>query len=364
MLKALLAQAAVHKLNHVESAYEREKLDSSTKSLVDSSVQALQIEMKNPNPRNRSTMSAVALLLCEQAVHGADGAATSWRAHMEGAKALMASVAPGDVQEDDLELLSFLHRWYRAFESLAALTSRGLSTGQLEFGQPQGSVPSRLAENDYVDEYIGYTGTLNGILREIGALAWERSQNSNNDLLVPLSGSDLDAEADWLELAVWRLLDQSRTSAPVFYPGVAKRFTPREIDEFVACNEAFHHMALIHLKCRIRRLSPLSGDVQNSVKRIIECANVISPSSGLSPWLALTGPVFTAGCCAFGNTRDDVRDMMSRLHSTVQSHSMSRALRYLEMFWSQQGDHGYLYWDRFESGLLLFNLRLDLLTGA
>lgn len=69
-------------------------------------------------------------------------------------------------------------------------------------------------------------------------------------------------------------------------------------------------MAFIHVQRRVRRLPQSSATVQSSVSRILECRNLLRNSTQPSPWVAFTGPLFTAGCNAFEEDRSITRDLL------------------------------------------------------
>jgi hypothetical protein len=76
--------------------------------------------------------------------------------------------------------------------------------------------------------------------------------------------------------------------------------------------------------------------VQQSVRRILECTAQIGPSSGLSPWVMLTTPIFIAGCEARGQDRDTVRQLLSSLHDTIRVPNVLQSLKFLEQYWANK----------------------------
>jgi hypothetical protein len=355
LLNALLTVAAVHKKSLTPSALERNSLGHAIRNLTQTSLQAFQIELNHSEPQKQTTLVAVALCLCEQALHGAHADAKSWRAHMEGTKAILDSINKDEVRGDDRDLLEFSRRWYRAVESLAALSPKGLSAGPLGLPISQSHSHTHPSTYNYLDEYCGYNTNLNDVLLEIGALARKRHNSLFQGDFAPIEEGEWEMQADWLEQTVHELLYQTQISQPSFFPGVASQLSPVERAEFSLCNQAYHHMALIHINCRVRMRPPSSEQVQWSVEQILDCAHAISPSHELSPYLALTGPVFTAGCVAFGRTRDRVRNILTGLFTKVQSQSMLRSLELLEAFWKENGDYYFEDWDTYAGKPLIHN---------
>ena len=345
LLKAMLAWSVGHKNLHSDSPEDKGRFEIMYSELIQSSLLSLQMEIRDPQQTNQVALIAACMMLCMQKMSLEKLESKSWRVHLEGAKVIILAANRCSYDNpEDLEVLKMLNRWYQAIEALAALTARGLPAGQAAFTQSSLLIGTSVTEGSYLDEYCGYAFKLNDILREVGAAAWERRRRSHTSgQHVELSSEDLDKEADYLENSVLAMLADCHSSGPLFYPGVAGKLSPGEIQDFVLCNKAYHHMAFIHIQRRVRRLSPASLTVQNSVKKILECGISMTRTCQSSPWIALTAPFFTAGCDAFGVDRDTAKGVLQALYIVTRSESTQRALSILENFWTD--DQGLDYYD-------------------
>jgi hypothetical protein len=133
-------------------------------------------------------------------------------------------------------------------------------------------------------------------------------------------------------------MDQKACSQPAFYPGVAEVLSSECVRQFMLCNEAFQHSALIQIHRRLRKTPSSSPEVQESVKKILDCTAQIGPSAGLSPWTMLTTPLFIAGCEADDEDREKVRHLLSCLHDTIRVPNVLQTLKFLEQYWASQLD--------------------------
>ena len=139
----------------------------------------------------------------------------------------------------------------------------------------------------------------------------------------------------------------------VFYPGVKEKLSEESIREFMLCNEAFQHTALIHIHRRVRKVPASSPEVQYSVKRILACTSQIVPRSGLSPWVMLTTPLFTGGCEALGEDRDAFKQLLTSLHNTTRIPNVLQSLEFLEKYWAHGAHNKNEDWSHFLGMLFL-----------
>ncbi|RJE21807.1 C6 finger domain protein [Aspergillus sclerotialis] len=272
---------------------------------------------------NFNALLATARTLCLAEIHAGAKYPNSWRAHVEGAKALITSLKrgtspPSTPLADKFQW--YLNRWYWGIVSLTALTGNQPSIttsdkGAIDRVSFQGSHAP-----DYLDEYWGFTVELSAIFCRIGSLAHEACT---------------EAESAAVDFSIRRLMDHAKDSPPVFYPGVVEDLSVEYIYNFKLCNEAFQHSALIQLHRRLRKTPTHSPEIQRSVQRILECATLIGPSAGLSPWVMLNAPLFIAGCEAHGKERDLARQLLSALYSTIRVPNVLLSLEFLEQYWAQ-----------------------------
>ena len=340
LLHATTALSAIH-LQALHNQSESVKSAPDIARYMASSLEHFRKELQSPSSKGSDALLATARTLCLAEIHSGAIHPNSWRAHVEGAKALMTTSneerqSPSPQSSDGFRC--YLDRWYRSIVSLTALTGNGPPIGE-NTEQPSSVVVAHLDSPDYLDDYWGFTVQLSAIFRQIGAVAWRIHPNSGTpDQKLIQDKDSVEEDAAVLESSVYRLMDQGADTQPTFYPGVVEGLTETCIRNFILCNEAFQHSALIQIHRRLRKAPATSPLVQQSVKRILECTIQIGPSSGLSPWVMLTTPLFIAGCEARGEDRETVRQLLSALHDTIRVPNVLQSLKFLEQYWANQID--------------------------
>ncbi|GFF45253.1 putative C6 finger domain protein [Aspergillus udagawae] len=337
LLYATMALSAIH-LQALNNQSENVKSAPHIARLMALSLEHFRKELQNPSSKESDALLATARTLCLAEIHSGAIHPNSWRAHVEGAKALMlatnrkGSESPGSSEG----FRRYLDRWYQSIVSLTALTGNGPPIEEA-MEQSASEIIRKQDAPDYLDDYWGFTVNLSAIFRAIGAAAW-RSQHDTQRTGLISDGADAASaqEAAVLESSVRTLMARDASSQPTFYPGVAEGLSTECMREFMLCNEAFQHSALIQIHRRLRRLPASSPVVQHSVKRILECTAQIGPSTGLSPWTMLTTPLFIAGCEAQGEDRERVRQLLSLLHDTIRVPNVLQSLNFLDQYWANQ----------------------------
>ena len=186
-------------------------------------------------------------------------------------------------------------------------------------------------EEVFLDDYFGFCTDLVPMFKEIGALAWERRAMGRDEKgQVLLAEEDLQTEALILES---RIISMIARDPPDFYPGVRENFSEEVVKEFYLCNEAYQYCALLHIFRKVMRLDKEVERVQEAVRRILDCLQGIEPREGLSPYIVLTMPLFTAGREAIGEDRETVRKMMKELGQRLGLRNIWRGLEFLEAGW-------------------------------
>ncbi|KAL4893978.1 armadillo-type protein [Aspergillus ambiguus] len=343
LLYATMALSAIH-LQSLHNQSENVKSAPDIARLMAFSLEHFRKELQNPADKNSAALLATARTLCLAEIHSGAIHPNSWRAHIEGARALMDATSGHQEAMSPRSSAGFrwyLDRWYWSIVSLTALTGNGPPIGG-GTAPPATSALGQPDAPDYLDDYWGFTVSLAAIFREIGAAAWRRDQSRQETGLVSgVEGTEVvvHGEAAALESQLRSLMDQAAASTqPAFYPGVVEGLSAECIRQLGLCNEAFQHSALIQIHRRLRQTPASSPEVQRSVRRILECTALIGPSPGLSPWVMLTTPLFIAGCEARGEDRDQVRQLLSSLHDTIHIPNVMQSLKFLEQYWSDQLD--------------------------
>ncbi|KAG9591980.1 hypothetical protein KCU77_g3772, partial [Aureobasidium melanogenum] len=342
---ATAALSAIHQKSRLGFDSDDLRQDPLISRLLSNSLFGLQSDLLEKDVNKSSVLLATirTLFLCE--VHAGGDRPGTWRAHFEGAKALMLDIESwagySSKQRDSTRY--FLKRWYNMTESFVALTTDGLASGQLARFGPR-TLCGDEEEKVYLDEYAGFATDLTPIFREIGAAAWERR---NHSLPTILSEGDLDEEAASLATCIWTRLDEQKLKPPRFRPGVEEQLSTRQKDDFLACNQIWHHMALIYIYRRISSHLATSPPVQSSVKTILSCVESLTATAGLTPLVVMTTPLFVAGCEAQGEDRDRVRTLLSNMFDLLHIPNIHRSLEVLESFWASTERGETQDWDSF-----------------
>ncbi|CAD0090174.1 unnamed protein product, partial [Aureobasidium mustum] len=343
---ATAALSAIHQKSRLGFGSENLRQDPLISRLLSNSLFGLQSDLLEKDVNKSSVLLATirTLFLCE--VHAGGDRPGTWRAHFEGAKALMLDIESwtgySSKQRDSTRY--FLKRWYNMTESFVALTTDGLASGQLARFGPRTLSGDEEEQKVYLDEYAGFATDLTPIFREIGAAAWERR---NHFLPSILEEGDLDEEAASLATCIWTRLDEQNLKPPKFRPGVEEQLSPRQKNDFLACNQIWHHMALIYIYRRISSHTASSPPVQSSVKTILACVEGLTATAGLTPLVVMTTPLFAAGCEAQGEDRDRVRVLLSNMFELLHIPNIHRSLEVLESFWASTERGETQDWDSF-----------------
>lgn len=340
LLYATTALSAIH-LQALHNQSESVKSAPDIARLMALSLEHFRQELQNPSSKDSEALVASARTLCLAEIHSGAINPNSWRAHIEGARALMKTSDKGgqDSLKSSNGFRRYLDRWYWSIVSLTALTGNGPP-----IGSDMDVAPSDLAGQhelpDYLDDYWGFTVDLAAVFRQIGAAAWRTYQAEKEKEGPGFVEGEVDSnvadEAATLESSVRHLMDRGARSEPSLYPGVADGLSAETVQQFALCNEAFQHSALIQIHRRLRKTPSTAAAVQQSVRRILECTDQIGPSAGLSPWVMLTTPLFIAGCEAHGEDRDTVRRLLASLHDTIRVPNVLQSLKFLEQYWANQ----------------------------
>jgi hypothetical protein len=304
----------------------------------------------------RDAVLATALTLCMCEIHSGADVPRSWRLHLEGANAILSSLAPSSTSTQPNSQTGLLERWYTSIEALAAISSKGLRAGDLQpASSPAPSTSSLLnidfdkrdevdgggKEEVFLDDYFGFSTDLVGTFKETGALAWERRAFSSSSPSIQagcmLSEEDLLAEARSLEFRILDMLARDAASPPSFYPGVREQLSEDVIKEFYLSNEAYQYSALLHIYRRVMLLERADERVQGCVDRILGCVEGIEKRGGLSLYIVLTMPLFTAGREAMEGDRERVRGLMGSLARETSLRNVWRSLEFMESGWEREG---------------------------
>jgi Fungal specific transcription factor domain len=275
------------------------------------------------------------LYLCEFYA-GGDRPGT-WRAHFEGARALMVALkssknlAPADQDSSG----RCLRRWLRVTEDMVALRADCPSQGTFaNFATVDSSTVGMSTESVYLDEYTGCSTDLSVLFRKIGAAAQKRQRaNGIARNCEGLRENDIVRQAVLLEKSLNGMMERDNSQPPKFHLRVASLLSAQQAREFYLCSEAYQYAALIHITFRMRGLPATSPTVQSSVKKILQCIISIRFASP-SPLAVLATPLFTAGCEVLRADRDLVRQLLKNIFELMQIPNMVRCLEVLKEYWA------------------------------
>lgn len=264
---------------------------------------------RHTNQTHRGSQLATALLLCL-----VDPAVGTWRIYAKGAHDILKMIprpdskkstnAVPEVKED----LSLLRQWYLHIASLATVTST-----------PIAETPSVVlledVDPDIYHDIHGYPSRLAIFMIDIGAAASKRQQNTDS------TEQDFELEARNLQE---RLLEVTQENTQDQRKG-----------DFQACLDAYISMCHILIERRVGGASSESESVQRAAEHIIESLSSVEPSSKASPVMAVTAPLFVAGCEVLEEKyRDEVRGLLKDFSTKTESGNMKLALKFLESLWT------------------------------
>jgi hypothetical protein len=343
LLSALMALSAIHRESLFTSASSPFHQTNEIISLKASSVSQLRSGLLMPtNQREtKDVLLATALMLTMCEIHSGADQPRSWRLHLEGAKAILSSSpTAASSNPNPNSQAGLLERWYTSIESLAAISSKGLRAGDLPDTSSlvlPNNTSALESDNDvFLDDYFGFCTDLVPAFREVGALAWERRSISDARMKgdqTLLSEEDLNTEALLLEFRIRDMILRDLITPPRFYSGVHSSLSPEVLREFYLCNETYQYAALLHIYRCVMCIDKEDERVQGAVTRILDCVEAIAPREGLSPYIVLTMPLFTAGREAVGDDRERVRRNMKELWERLRLRNVWRSLEILEAGW-------------------------------
>ncbi|RDW79807.1 hypothetical protein BP6252_04445 [Coleophoma cylindrospora] len=335
LMYATLAWAGIHSVQQRGMIDNVSNPDAFIAGLKTQSLSRLRTELERPEKERMNALLATVRTLCQCEIHsGSDGTST-WRVHVEGAKAIMAAVKNLQLGDGDRSINirpeeRLLYRWYDSLDSLAALTSSGNpansenAIADFEYEMQPDEI--------YLDDYNGYYTDLSMLLGKIGlAIRALREQSTFTG-----SPASMESVANFFELKLQKMMARDHNALPKFYPGVIEKLTMQGIYEYALCNESYQQLALIHINRRLRSLASRTPVIQASVKKIIECVKAITPATGSSPLIVMATPLFTAGCEAHGEDRDAVKELLLQLYSSLKIRNIKLALQVLEAYWARE----------------------------
>ncbi|RTE84129.1 hypothetical protein BHE90_001255 [Fusarium euwallaceae] len=328
LLYAIMAFAAVH----LQAAGT---LPKSPRRLIDTlqstSIRHLRQLLTDEDPIAQAAALATARTLCQAQIYGGTA---SWRVHLNGARAILESSHFRTRLLDSCSCSSinadFLSSWFNNAEALAALSPSGLLNGQLQVG-------CHSSQGLRFDMFGGVMSDLPDLFREVGALVKESRRQQHNRIpeSTILSETDIAQEADALTREIYYRLERDSVQNLALQPDMLMGLSTNDIHDYALSNAGFLYTALLHIHCGVRAVSPFAEEAQFCVNQIIQCAQDMTCSSGLSPRVLLVAPLFTAGICATGPAQESIRSALTDIGRWMRTPHLAKTLALLEDIWLQ-----------------------------
>ncbi|KAI5294717.1 hypothetical protein KEM52_003378 [Ascosphaera acerosa] len=403
LLSALLSLAASHR---VSLGLDRGVAQISRLKAV--ALRQLLNAISDPDKVMDDAVIACALVLCNTDIVSNGQSPGSWRAHLNGATAILLERlrrmqgATTEAPFASSEALKICWRWYTSIETASKMSGTH-ALGRRQAGSSNSSASPTTAPSSYwqtggarqgehssrpdlrlpsfawtgnagadeeFDLFVGFSTSLIPIFDRIRQLEDRATATDAAFALGPLSVSgpnpapgstdeDLAADSQALiddimaRLAASAARDSAGTKDGL--PHTVRRGTflllsPDQLADFLALNDAFHHVALLRIYRNICRLPSSEPAVQQSVSGIIAlCAStrlLMEPC----PRVAILLPLFAAGCEAvYEQDKANIRDMLER-HEKAYGWGNARDARlFLDELWKRrESDRDYdgnLRWD-------------------
>ncbi|CAH0016694.1 unnamed protein product [Clonostachys rhizophaga] len=214
-----------------------------------------------------------------------------------------------------------------------ALTPLGLRHGQLE-------VRCLRSVDVQFDVFGGTASDLPSLLREVGAMVKEKRSRRKSQSIPTgsgdsiLSDSDIDLEAEALVREVRRRLERDTVSNFICDRHLPAALSGDDVQDYVLSNAGYLYTALLYIYCGIQALPISSPEVQDVVNGLVWCSQNMKRSVGFSPRVLLVTPLFTAGLCAVGTARADVKAALEDIGNLVGMPHIPTTLSILEGVWA------------------------------
>jgi hypothetical protein len=337
LLSATMALSAIHRKSLTPEGLDGYDADKLIAGLKATSLHRLRRELDGAEDGNTNSLIATIRTLCLCEIYAGGDRPGTWRAHFEGARALIIAFKSGNnpARSDHDGSAPFLRRWFGVTEDMVALTADALPESTFDecadFDFPTVGTST---DPVYLDEYTGCSTDLSPLLWRVGAAARQRHRASDiTHGWEAFRENDIARQADILEHSLQHMIDRDKFQPPKFHSRVANSLSAQQGRDFYLCNEAYQHTASIHIARRVRNSPACSPTIQSSVKRILQCISSIKFASP-SPLAVLTTPLFTAGCEALGADRDLVRQLLREMFELMRIPNIRRSSEVLEEYWA------------------------------
>lgn len=314
LMYAVLTSSAMDRLTRLNGYTNNFMPETLISELMSTSLRHLREELEKKDRGGRQALLHTIKTLCIAEIYSGK-ADSSWRVHIDGARAVLESMCSHDDWFRSGPDYWLTGKWYPSIEALAALTDRGF-TKWPRLIDYQGN-----RDGLSLDIYAGYTADLNRVMQKVGEVAQQRLQLQLHDSENPPEFSEMDIEREAMELENTLRSMIQRDSDADWQKRCELPLTSEEIRQFGACNTAFQYSVLIHVYRRIRNLDQCSSVVQECVRKILDALCNILPMTDLSPWVLVTTPIYVAGSVFYHDAEPPFHTSSNLLQGAARFHS-------------------------------------------
>ena len=285
-------------------------------------------EALSDGPVEAEAMCAASLLLCLGEIYAGGHCTTAWRVHLEGAKRLFDVQASSSQHSRATKLSpSILEQMFTAVAVQAVLHAEPVSHQWVHSS-------SAYMEDDFLDEFVGFSTALNPILTAIGQIA-----------RLPLHRRIFEGECLLRKLDLLAARHHSRQ--PEFRSGIQGASSEGNHRQFLLTNVAYQHAARIQIHRRLLGKVFLAAEVQSGVQGILDCMRHLGQGQGQgqeqdhSPWITMVMPTFTAGCEAQAYSDHMEAAMHLRmLETSIGARNILHVRQIMEESWAKRNLNG------------------------
>ncbi|KAM5434663.1 hypothetical protein McanMca71_006294 [Microsporum canis] len=336
LLGALLSLAATHRLT-----LGMDQSMSELNLLKVTSLRQLQEALAKPGADMDESIVATTLTLCHADFVSDGRSPGSWRSHLQGTTAVIASYLENSKASlgSLSSTMSLLWRWYLSIETVALLT------GNLVMPNDSRALLQmrKLISDDGIDDLAGFSSSLGPIFKDINRLAIEADNALQQD------DDHILTDTDPKNRIPLSILDQSYQLINDIHSKMGpqeRRFQPTvdastHREDFAIVDEAFHHVALVQIYRRVLNLTSTDPLVQSSVKHIISRICKVRFLGEPCPGIAVLQPLFTAGCeASSGPDRDSINTLLLNFEHRYGMGNARNCRSFLQDLWATRDNNG------------------------
>lgn len=277
----------------------------------------------SPDETSENVFAATALLLCMKEIISGGEKAHSWRAHLDGAMAVLDK----PTLEGTLER-AHLRKLGQTMQRLALIfcLPRHAKT------KPVCSSSFHFSSCDYFDEDLGFSTAILHTLHDIEQVAGDMTALLH--LEHASTRQDVDMACLWASLMerIDGLVKQSAViteDLAALKEEVESAMELTEHEEFALLNQAYYHITLSQVQLRLLGHDVGSHEVQQALESAMQCVQRIKFRDHSSPAMALLQPAFIIGC--FASSAGIREQVLAVLDTMKRQHGRENAKRAKEL---------------------------------